>query len=41
MKTILVTCILLALGGCAGLSLNADFYGTYRSDVPVGDRLKK
>lgn len=28
----------LLLSGCAGLSINADFYGTYRSEVPIGGR---
>lgn len=26
------------LSGCAGLSINVDFYGSYRSDVPIGSR---
>lgn len=26
----------VSLSGCAGLSLNADFYGSYRSDIIPG-----
>jgi hypothetical protein len=40
MKRTLAILALLALSGCAGLSVNVDFYGSYRSDVPVGTRGK-
>lgn len=38
MKKTLAIIAAALLSGCAGLSINADFYGSYRSDVPMGAR---
>jgi hypothetical protein len=40
MKRTLAILALLALSGCAGLSVNFDATVTYRSDVPLGTRGK-
>lgn len=40
MKRVLIVLTLLALTGCAGLSVNFDVAASYRSDVPLGQRGK-
>lgn len=40
-KTILIIAAAALLSACAGLSINMDLAATYRSDVPLGERLKK
>jgi hypothetical protein len=40
MKRSLVILALIALTGCAGLSVNFDAAVSYRSDVPLGQRGK-